>query len=120
MATSSHHLSTIPPSSSKAATCDKPVIKNGKNFSPEPEASESKTWESQVLLPLTIDGIDSAFVGPIISLEVANKIKKIFFLVTLKEGPSLFKTPFSLDTSIPTTGYSEIPQRPTLEVTTVG
>ncbi|RYQ97319.1 hypothetical protein Ahy_B08g093354 [Arachis hypogaea] len=47
MATSSHHLSTIPPSSSKAATCDKPVVKNGKDFAPEPEASESKTWESQ-------------------------------------------------------------------------
>ncbi|QHO13081.1 uncharacterized protein DS421_15g512490 [Arachis hypogaea] len=61
MATSSHHLSTIPPSSSKAATCDKPVVKNGKDFAPEPEASELKTWESQVLLPLTID--DSIPIG---------------------------------------------------------
>ncbi|QHO00464.1 uncharacterized protein DS421_13g406710 [Arachis hypogaea] len=61
MATSSHHLSTIPPSSSKAATCDKPVVKNGKDFAPEPEASESKTWESQVLLSLTID--DSIPIG---------------------------------------------------------
>ncbi|QHO49620.1 uncharacterized protein DS421_1g15530 [Arachis hypogaea] len=61
MTTSSHHLSTIPLSSSKAATCDKPVVKNGKDFAPEPEALESKTWESQVLLPLTID--DSILIG---------------------------------------------------------
>ncbi|QHO28738.1 uncharacterized protein DS421_7g219270 [Arachis hypogaea] len=78
MATSSNHLSTIPPPSSNVATCDKPVVKNGKDFTPEPEASKSKLWESQVLLPLTIDGVDSAFVGPIVSLEEANRIKSVF------------------------------------------
>ncbi|QHO12431.1 uncharacterized protein DS421_15g506860 [Arachis hypogaea] len=79
MATSSNHLSTIPPSSSNVASCDKPVVKNGKDFAPEPEASKSKLWESQVLLPLTIDSVDSAFVGPIVSLKEANEIKSIFF-----------------------------------------
>ncbi|RYQ96283.1 hypothetical protein Ahy_B08g091985 [Arachis hypogaea] len=49
MATSSHHLSTSPLSSSKVAICDKSVVKN-----------------------------DSAFVGPIISPKVVNKIKNSF------------------------------------------
>ncbi|XLS61047.1 hypothetical protein HN51_015275 [Arachis hypogaea] len=78
MATSSHHLSTSLPSLSKVAICNKTVVKNGKNFAPKPEASKSKIWESQVLLPLTIDGVDSAFIGPIVSLKIANEIKNIF------------------------------------------
>ncbi|XLS82685.1 hypothetical protein HN51_048516 [Arachis hypogaea] len=78
MATSSHHLSTSPPSSFKVAICDKHVVKNGKDFSPEPEASKSKIWESQVLLPLIIDSVDSVFVGPIVSIKVVNKIKNDF------------------------------------------
>ncbi|QHN92476.1 uncharacterized protein DS421_17g584050 [Arachis hypogaea] len=61
MATSSHHLSTSPHSSSRVAICDKPIVKNGKDFAPEPEASKSKIWESQVLLPLTVD--DSIPIG---------------------------------------------------------
>ncbi|QHO58564.1 uncharacterized protein DS421_3g91690 [Arachis hypogaea] len=44
----------------------------------------------------------------------------MLFLVTLKENLLLFKTPFLLDTLTPTTGYSEIPQRPTLKVTMLG
>ncbi|XLU75466.1 hypothetical protein S245_034519 [Arachis hypogaea] len=49
MATSSDHLSTSPPSSSKVAICDKLVVKN-----------------------------DSAFVSPIVSLKVVNKVKNNF------------------------------------------
>ncbi|QHN78103.1 uncharacterized protein DS421_19g658490 [Arachis hypogaea] len=44
----------------------------------------------------------------------------MLFLVTLKENLLLFKTPFLVDTLTPTTGYSEIPQRPTLKVTMLG